>query len=96
MCGLRVQVQYSMLDRRPENDMAQFCEEKGIKLLPYGVVAGGLLSERYLGMPPKQCAPFLLRAVGILKLWYFHLSQYLNAPLCENPTAAVDTGWPLQ
>ena len=50
-----VQVQYSLLDRRPENRMAQFCAERGIKLLPYGVVGGGLLSDRYLGMPAAQC-----------------------------------------
>ena len=50
-----------MLDRRPENDMAQFCAEKEIKLLPYGVVAGGLLSDRYLRMPPKQCVHLFLK-----------------------------------
>ncbi len=48
------QVQYSLLDRRPENGMAQFCADRGIKLLPYGVVSGGLLSDKYLGMPAAQ------------------------------------------
>jgi hypothetical protein len=50
------QVQYSLLDRRPENGMAQFCQERGIKLLPYGVVGGGLLSDKYLDMPAPQYA----------------------------------------
>ena len=43
------QVQYSIIDRRPEMQMAQYCEEQGIHLLAYGTLAGGLLSERYLG-----------------------------------------------
>ena len=51
---LGVQVQYSLLDRRPENGMAEFCHQRGIKLLPYGVVGGGLLSDKYFGMPAAQ------------------------------------------
>jgi len=45
------QVQYSMIDRRPANKMARVCTERGVKLLTYGTVAGGLLTERYLGTP---------------------------------------------
>ncbi|KAL4429190.1 hypothetical protein ABPG77_010169 [Micractinium sp. CCAP 211/92] len=48
------QVQYSLLDRRPENGMADFCAQHNIKLLPYGVLAGGFLSDKYLGVSPKQ------------------------------------------
>ncbi len=44
------QLQYSALDRRPENGMVEFCREKGIALLCHGSVAGGFLSERYLGV----------------------------------------------
>jgi aryl-alcohol dehydrogenase-like predicted oxidoreductase len=40
------QVQYSLLDRRPENEMVSYCLDKGIGLLPYGVVAGGILSDK--------------------------------------------------
>ncbi|OCQ91083.1 hypothetical protein BCD67_21925 [Oscillatoriales cyanobacterium USR001] len=29
----------------------QFCQEREIKLLPYGTLCGGLLSETYLGKP---------------------------------------------
>ncbi len=42
------QVQYSLLDRRPEQTMVQFCNEAGIKLLCYGTLAGGFLSSRWL------------------------------------------------
>lgn len=42
------QVQYSIIDRRPEEKMVALCQEHGIKLLAYGVVGGGLISDRYL------------------------------------------------
>lgn len=45
------QVQYSLIDRRPEVEMAVYCQAQGISLLPYGSLAGGLLSERSLGRP---------------------------------------------
>jgi aryl-alcohol dehydrogenase-like predicted oxidoreductase len=43
------QVQFSPIDRRPERAMAPFCAERGIGLLAYGTVCGGLLTDRYLG-----------------------------------------------
>ena len=49
-----LQVQYSLLDRRPEVAMVDFCKERGIQLLTYGTVAGGFLSERYLGMDARE------------------------------------------
>lgn len=57
--GIRVvsnQVQYSLIDRRPEVQMAQVCEEQRVWLLPYGVLCGGLLSDRYLGQPEPRSA----------------------------------------
>jgi aryl-alcohol dehydrogenase-like predicted oxidoreductase len=45
------QVQYSLVDRRPQVQMATFCQDHGIKLLAYGSLCGGLLSEKYLGRP---------------------------------------------
>jgi len=42
------QVQYSLLDTRPENGMTKYCGEQNIALLPYGTVAGGFLSGKYL------------------------------------------------
>jgi aryl-alcohol dehydrogenase-like predicted oxidoreductase len=55
--GVRVvsnQVQYSLVDRRPEVQMAQLCEERRVWLLAYGTVCGGLLSDRYLGQPEPR------------------------------------------
>lgn len=45
------QLQYSVLDDRPEHGMVEFCRAHGIALLCYGTVAGGLLSDRWLGQP---------------------------------------------
>jgi len=48
------QVQYSVLDRRAARGMATLCEGCGIGLLCYGALAGGFLSNRYLGVPPPE------------------------------------------
>lgn len=50
------QVQYSVLDRRPVA-MTPFCAAHGISLLCYGALAGGFLSERWLGAPAPQGTP---------------------------------------
>lgn len=50
------QVQYSIVDRRPEVRMAQYCRDHGISLLTYGTVLGGLLSEQYLGQPEPRAS----------------------------------------
>lgn len=48
-------MQYSVLDQRPGQRMATLCEERGVKLLCYGTVLGGLLSEKWIGHPePKR------------------------------------------
>ena len=50
------QVQFSLVDRRPEGAMAPFCAGHGIGLLAYGTVCGGLLSDRYLGRPEPRAS----------------------------------------
>jgi len=42
------QVQYSIIDQRPEVKMTPFCQKHDIKLLTYGTLLGGFLSEKYL------------------------------------------------
>ncbi len=52
--GIRIvsnQIQYSIIDRRPEVRMIEFCRAHNISLLTYGTVCGGLLSERYMDVP---------------------------------------------
>jgi|TARA_B100000809_G_scaffold221990_1_gene230657 aryl-alcohol dehydrogenase-like predicted oxidoreductase len=50
--GIRVvsnQVQYSLVDRRPEREQLAVCREHDIRFLTYGTLCGGLISEQYLG-----------------------------------------------
>ncbi|MBD3196969.1 MAG: aldo/keto reductase [Candidatus Lokiarchaeota archaeon] len=42
------QVQYSIIDTRPESLMQDICEKNNIKLLVYGTLGGGLLTKRFL------------------------------------------------
>ena len=50
-----LQAQYSLLDRRPDRSMARASLDTGVGLLAYGVLAGGFLNSRYLGMQsPKH------------------------------------------
>jgi len=48
------QVQYSVLDRRAAGTMTEACARRDIGLLCYGAVAGGFLSERWLGRLEPQ------------------------------------------
>ena len=44
-----MQAQYSLLDERPRNGMIDLCRNRDIAVICYGTVAGGFLSERWLG-----------------------------------------------
>jgi len=46
---IAMQLQYSLLDDRPDNGMLELCRENGIAAVCYGTVAGGFLSERWAG-----------------------------------------------
>ncbi|MBY0433776.1 MAG: aldo/keto reductase [Cyclobacteriaceae bacterium] len=43
------QVCYSLLDQRASRHMTELCLKHGVKLLAFGTIAGGFLSERWLG-----------------------------------------------
>ncbi len=45
------QVQFSLLDRRPEDRLVDLCRAHGIHLIGYGAIAGGFLSARWVGQP---------------------------------------------
>ena len=57
-----IQLQYSVLDRRPEHAMADFCASRGIHMLCYGVLAGGFISRRWLNAPEPR-PPFANRSL---------------------------------
>lgn len=45
------QVCCSLIDRRATGRMAEFCGANGIAILAYGTLAGGFLTQRWLGAP---------------------------------------------
>jgi aryl-alcohol dehydrogenase-like predicted oxidoreductase len=53
-----MQVQYSLLDERPQHGLIDLCQSINVHLLCYGSVAGGFLSDAWLGrnepMPPFE------------------------------------------
>lgn len=61
------QVQYSVLDHRPENGMVEFCQKNNIKLLCYGTAAGGFLSGQYLNVQ-EPSEPYENRSLTKYKL----------------------------
>lgn len=44
-----IQSQYSVFDRRPQKALLDYCKSKGITMFCYGTLAGGFLSERWIG-----------------------------------------------
>jgi aryl-alcohol dehydrogenase-like predicted oxidoreductase len=62
-----LQVQYSLLDRRVEAGLLPLAQANAIAILCYGTVAGGFLSERWLGASQPQ-PPFENRSLAKYKL----------------------------
>ena len=81
------QLQYSVLDRRPENGLAAFCAAHGIKLLCYGTLAGGFIAERWLGAPEPR-PPFANRS---LVKYGLIIDDFGGWPRFQELLAALDT-----
>lgn len=50
------QVCFSLLDQRASGAMLALCHEKNVKLLAFGTLAGGFLSERWIDSPEPDAA----------------------------------------
>ena len=50
------QIQFSLIDRRPEVRMVPLCDERGVHVLAYGTACGGLLSGRYFNQPEPRAS----------------------------------------
>jgi aryl-alcohol dehydrogenase-like predicted oxidoreductase len=48
------QICFSLLDQRANENMIRLCQQYGIKLLAFGTVAGGFLTERWIGKPEPE------------------------------------------
>jgi aryl-alcohol dehydrogenase-like predicted oxidoreductase/enamine deaminase RidA (YjgF/YER057c/UK114 family) len=51
------QVSFSLIDRRAAGDLSNLCRAKGVKLLAYGTLCGGFLSDKWLGRPEPASMP---------------------------------------
>ena len=78
-----LQVQYSLLDRRPENGMSDFCLQHKIGILPYGVLAGGFLSDKYLGMPSSKWVLISKQGAMLLQQLLLTLYRWSASPAAE-------------
>ncbi|CAI5528419.1 unnamed protein product [Closterium sp. Naga37s-1] len=70
------QVQHSLVDMRPQQQMAQLCALTGVQLITYGTVMGGLLSEKYLHAKepnsmfgPRLATPSLNKYKQMVDAW---------------------------
>ena len=84
-----LQHQYSLLNRDIESDILPFAKEKGIGVLTYGVLAGGILSGKYKEVPkfPNNDArkffyPYY-QEDKFLKIKDFMLNNNFNKPFNE-------------
>lgn len=62
-----MQVQYSLLDRRPEKTLVAAAKAEDVAIFCYGTVAGGFLGDRWLGQP-EPAAPLENRSLVKYKL----------------------------
>jgi aryl-alcohol dehydrogenase-like predicted oxidoreductase/enamine deaminase RidA (YjgF/YER057c/UK114 family) len=51
------QVSFSLIDRRAAGPLSDLCRRTGVKLLAYGTLCGGFLSETYLDRPEPNAIP---------------------------------------
>jgi hypothetical protein len=73
--------------------MVEFCKANDIKLLPFGAVAGGFLSERFLGMPRDKYVKLSDKSdksdksaitIEHLEMWCFKTSNSFRMLSSEN------------
>ena len=43
------QISYSLVDQRGGGEMADYCDANGVKILAYGTLCGGFISQKWLG-----------------------------------------------
>ena len=81
-----MQVQYSLLDTRPERTLAAVAKNNDVAIFCYGTVAGGFLGERWLGEPEPR-APLENRSLVKYKLI---IDEFGGWPLFQELLRALD------
>lgn len=99
------QVQYSLLDRRVELSLGEYCIDNGIGIIAFGTVAGGFISERFLGTSePNEFATrsnvkykLIIEDFGGWELFQ-ELLRVLNqiAKNHQSDIASISSAWTLQ
>lgn len=99
------QVQYSLLDRRVELSLGKYCIDNGIGIIAFGTVAGGFISERFLGTSePNEFATrsnvkykLIIEDFGGWELFQ-ELLRVLNqiAKNHQSDIASISSAWTLQ
>ncbi|MEM8550869.1 MAG: aldo/keto reductase, partial [Pseudomonadota bacterium] len=51
------QVSFSLIDRRAAGPLREVCQRWGVKLLAYGTLCGGFLTDKWLGKPEPADVP---------------------------------------
>jgi aryl-alcohol dehydrogenase-like predicted oxidoreductase len=80
-----MQAQYSLIDCRPEHGLAALCKRNRVGLLCYGSVAGGFLSDRWLGAK-EPLGPLANRSLTKYKLI---IDEFGGWPLFQELLAAL-------
>ena len=102
------QVQYSILDRRADNQLSAYAERYGINLLTYGVLAGGFLGRKWISahdpaadsMNGTQFSREYRAIISVAGGWttFQNLLQVLNAIASKHgcSPSAIALRWVLQ
>lgn len=99
------QVSFSLIDRRAAGPLSEICKETGIKLLAYGTLCGGFLTDRWLSQdePPAlsdwskmKYARFLREAGGWAKYQNILKAAKEIAEKYQVTIANVATRWVLE
>ena len=82
------QIQYSLIDSRPQSVMENFCKQNNVKIIAYGTLCGGFISENFLGKPEPSnnelSNPSLLKYKKFIDNWGgWNLFQNLLSTLYE-------------
>ena len=71
------QVSFSLLDARAAGAMSAYCLEHDIKLLCFGTLLGGFLTEKWLGAEPPEEKE---RSTWSLMKYYRYIEEWAGAP----------------
>lgn len=73
--------------------MSNLCEERGVKLLCYGTVLGGLLSEKWIGHPEPRRGDFTTVSEAKVSQFRCRLAENFRiAPNAKLPTRELMVG----